>query len=150
MSSTLLTETNGEAFADLQAEQIERYRAAWKNAGHTNNAPRVSVSRSIFPLVSDHDHQIFGSQAHSQDQVGRIDGLVSTFGRTYAAEPDKLVEQLRNDAAVMSADTLMLTIPNQLGVELNLNILRNFAEHVAPELGWKPNTEGPVTGYTIK
>lgn len=150
MSSTLLTETNGEAFADLQAEQIERYRAAWKNAGHANNAPRVSVSRSIFPLVSDHDHQIFGSQAHSQDQVGRIDGLVSTFGRTYAAEPDKLVEQLRNDAAVMSADTLMLTIPNQLGVELNLNMLRNFAEHVAPELGWKPNTEGPVTGYTIK
>lgn len=149
MSSTLLTETNGEAFADLQAEQISRFRDTWKKAGHANKTPRVSVSRSVFPLVSDLDRQIFGNQAQSHDQVGRIDGFTSTFGRTYAAEPDKLIEQLRADAAVMSADTLMLTIPNQLGVEYNLSILQNFAEHVAPELGWKPNWEGPVTGYEV-
>jgi hypothetical protein len=49
----------------------------------------------------------------------------------------------------MSADTLMLTIPSQAGVELNLHILENFAKHVAPELGWKPNTEGPVQGDPI-
>lgn len=146
MSSTLLTEANGEAFADLQAEQISRYRAAWDHPF----TPRVSVSRSIFPLISDEDRQLFGPQRQDRDQVGSIDGFTSTFGRTYAAEPDQLIEQLRNDAAVMSADTLMLTIPNQLGVDANYRILKNFAEHVAPALGWQPNTAGPVTGYPIK
>ena len=78
-----------------------------------------------------------------------IDGFRSTFGKTYAAEPDVLVEQLTADAAIAAADTVMLTIPSQLGPELNLRILENFAKHVAPALGWKPNTEGPVQGYSI-
>jgi hypothetical protein len=51
-----------------------------------------------------------------------------------------LVEQLQQDAAVMSADTLMLTIPSQLGVAFNLHVVESFAKHVAPALGWKPNT----------
>src|SRR5699024_11544815 len=80
------------------------------------------------------------------DQIGIIDGHRSTFGRTFVGEPDQLIEELTADAAVMSADTLMLTVPSQLGVELNLHILENFATHVAPALGWKPNTEGPVVG----
>lgn len=39
--------------------------------------------------------------------------------------------------------------PNQLGPEYNLHVLQAFAEHVAPALGWKPNTEGPVAGDAI-
>ena len=39
--------------------------------------------------------------------------------------------------------------PNQLGPEYNLHVLQAFAEHVAPALGWKPNTEGPVQGDPI-
>ena len=76
------------------------------------------------------------------DQVGVIDGIRSTFGKTYAAAPDVLVEQLLGDAAIRSADTLMLTIPSQLGVEFNLRVVESFAKYVAPALGWKPNTEG--------
>ncbi|WP_082418139.1 nucleotidyltransferase family protein [Flaviflexus massiliensis] len=53
-------------------------------------------------------------------------------------EPDRLVEQLRADAAVMSADTLMLTIPNQVGTQYYLHVLESFAKYVAPELGWEP------------
>ena len=149
MSSTLLTEATGQAFGDLQAEQIDRYRTAWKAAGH-DWTPRVSVSRSVFPLMNAQDQMYFGLRSgDSADQVGVIDGFRSTFGKTYAAEPDVLIEQLRDDAAVMSADTLMLTIPAQLGVEYNLHVLRSFAEHVAPTLGWKPNTDGPVQGDPI-
>jgi hypothetical protein len=51
---------------------------------------------------------------------------------------------LKADPAIAAADTVMLTIPSQLGVDYNLHVLRAFAEHVAPELGWRPNTEGPV------
>ncbi|WP_454132369.1 LLM class flavin-dependent oxidoreductase [Microbacterium lacticum] len=139
MSSTLLTEADGRHFDLLQAEQIDRFRAAWTEAGHPGT-PRVSVSRSVFPITTAEDELYFG---HSQegDGIGYIDGFRSTFGKTYAASPDVLVEQLKQDAAVMSADTLMLTIPSQLGVAFNLHVVEEFAKHVAPALGWKPNTE---------
>lgn len=146
MSSTLLTEATGATFGELQAEQIDRYREAFAEAGHAHR-PRVSVSRSVFPVVTEQDAVMFGLRSGSgADQIGIIDGMRSTFGRTYVGEPDLLVEQLKEDAAVMSADTLMLTIPSQLGVDLNLHILESFAQHVAPALGWKPNTAGPVVG----
>lgn len=149
MSSTLLTEATGQPFHELQREQIDLFRAAYKDAGHTG-APRVSVSRSVFPLVSDMDRAYFGLRSEDgDDQIGIIDGMRSTFGKTYAAEPDVLISQLKQDEAVMSADTLMLTIPNQLGPDYNLHVLQAFAEHVAPALGWKPNTEGPVQGDAI-
>src|SRR5699024_2194068 len=116
-------------------------------AGHTR-PPRVSVSRSVFPIMNANDEAYFGRR-DSQDQIGMIDGFRSTFGKTYADEPDSLIEQLLADEAVMAADTLMLTIPNQLGPEYNLHILESFAKHVAPALGWKPNTEGPVYGDEV-
>ncbi len=138
MSSTLLTEERGIPFSELQAQQIDAYRAAWAEAGHPGQ-PRISVSRSVFPILTDEDRLYFGRGAGS-DQIGVIDGLLSTFGRTYAAEPDVLIEQLRSDRAVMDADTLMLTIPSQLGVDFNLRIAASFASHVAPALGWTPTT----------
>ena len=134
MSSTLLTSADGRPFDILQAEQIDAFRAAWREAGHAGQ-PRVSVSRSIFPLVTAEDHMYFGGRQDG-DQIGVIDGMRSTFGKTYAAEPDALIEQLQNDAAIRSADTLMLTIPSQLGVEFNLRVVETFAKHVAPALGW--------------
>ncbi|UOQ56320.1 LLM class flavin-dependent oxidoreductase [Leucobacter allii] len=149
MSSTLLTEATGEAFHVLQRQQIEGFREAYREAGH-RGTPRVSVSRSVFPIVSAEDEQYFGLRGRDgQDQIGVIDGFRSTFGKTYADTPDRLIEQLRADEAVMAADTLMLTIPNQLGVAYCVHILESFAQYVAPELGWKPNTEGPVEGYAI-
>lgn len=149
MSSTLLTEATGQPMHVLQREQIDAFRQAYKDAGHTGT-PRVSVSRSVFPLISDMDRAYFGLRSEeSHDQIGIIDGMRSTFGKTYAAEPDVLIEQLKADEAVMSADTLMLTIPNQLGPDYNLHVLQAFAEHVAPALGWRPNTEGLVEGDAI-
>lgn len=49
---------------------------------------------------------------------GMIDDTTgAVFGRSYAAEPDVLVKQLREDEAIEAADTLLLTIPNQLGAD---------------------------------
>ena len=149
MSSTLLTEATGQPFHELQAEQIEAFRRAYREAGHTGR-PRVSVSRSIFPIVNELDARYFGDgRDEGSDQVGIIDGFQSTFGKTYAAEPDALIEQLKADSAVQAADTVMLTVPNQLGVAYNLHVLESFAKHVAPALGWKPNTQGPVEGDPV-
>ena len=136
MSSTLLTEDTGVPFSQLQAEQIQRFRDAWKAAGHAGE-PRVSVSRSIFPVVSDMDRAYFGHETRSSDQVGYLDGGPARFGKTYAGEPEQLVKELADDEAIASADTLLLTIPNQLGVDYNAHVLDAVVRHLAPELGWR-------------
>jgi alkanesulfonate monooxygenase SsuD/methylene tetrahydromethanopterin reductase-like flavin-dependent oxidoreductase (luciferase family) len=136
MSSTLLTEDTGVPFHQLQAEQIQRFRDAWKAAGHQRE-PRISVSRSIFPIVSDADDAYFGQAADSQDQVGYLDGGLARFGKTYAAEPDQLVKELADDEAIAAADTLLLTVPNQLGVDYNAHLIESVVRYVAPELGWR-------------
>lgn len=136
-SSTLKDDETGEPLHIQQAKQIRAYRAAWKEAGHARE-PRVSVSRSIFALVNDMDRAYFGQSAKDQDSIGFIDEKTrAVFGRSYAAEPDKLVEQLAKDEAIAEADTLLLTVPNQLGVDYNAHVIEAILTHVAPALGWR-------------
>jgi alkanesulfonate monooxygenase SsuD/methylene tetrahydromethanopterin reductase-like flavin-dependent oxidoreductase (luciferase family) len=136
-SSTLKYDEGGLPFHVQQAEQIRGYRAAWKEAGHERQ-PRVSVSRSIFALVDDRDRAYFGHERQGEDQVGFIDERTrAIFGRSYAAEPDLLIEQLKKDEAIAEADTLLLTVPNQLGVEYNAHVIEAILTHVAPALGWR-------------
>jgi len=136
-SSTLKFDESGEPFHVQQAKQIRAFRAAWKEAGHTRT-PRVSVSRSIFALIDDRDRAYFGRGEQDGDQFGYIDGpRKAVFGRSYAAEPDVLVEQLKKDAAIAEADTLLLTVPNQLGVAYNAHVLEAILTTVAPALKWR-------------
>jgi alkanesulfonate monooxygenase SsuD/methylene tetrahydromethanopterin reductase-like flavin-dependent oxidoreductase (luciferase family) len=135
-SSTLKFDEGGKPFHVQQAEQIRAYRAAWKEAGHARE-PRVSVSRSIFALVNDMDRAYFGGD-RSQDHFGYIEpNKMAVFGRSYAAEPDVLVEELRQDEAIAEADTLLLTVPNQLGVDYNAHVIEAILKDVAPGLGWR-------------
>ncbi|MFN3707260.1 LLM class flavin-dependent oxidoreductase [Microcella sp.] len=135
MSSTLLTEDTGVPFDELQAEQIQVFRDAWADAGHAHQ-PRVSVSRSVIPLIDDETEYYFGlhAQAEQRDQVGILDGARSRFGRQYIGTPDRLAEELSRDQAVQAADTLLITVPNQLGVEFNARILDAIVRDVAPAL----------------
>ena len=136
-SSTLKDDETGEPFHVQQAAQIRAYREAWKVAGHSR-APRVSVSRSIFALVDDRDRAYFGRGGKEEDSIGFIDeNTRAIFGRSYAAEPDALIRQLAEDEAVAEADTLLLTVPNQLGVDYNAHVIEAILKHVAPELGWR-------------
>ncbi len=136
-SSTLKDDETGEPFHVQQAAQIRAFRKAWEEAGHARK-PRVSVSRSIFALVTDRDRAYFGREGADADQIGYIDEKTrAIFGRSYAAEPDVLVEQLRNDEGIAEADTLLLTVPNQLGVDYNAHVIEAILTHVAPALGWR-------------
>jgi alkanesulfonate monooxygenase SsuD/methylene tetrahydromethanopterin reductase-like flavin-dependent oxidoreductase (luciferase family) len=135
-SSTLVMAESNKPFHIQQAEQIAAFRAAWAEAGHTRT-PRVSVSRSIFALVNDMDRAYFGGD-QSQDHFGYIEpGKQAVFGRSYAAEPDELIRQLSKDEAIKAADTLLLTVPNQLGVAYNAHVIESILKHVAPGLGWR-------------
>jgi alkanesulfonate monooxygenase SsuD/methylene tetrahydromethanopterin reductase-like flavin-dependent oxidoreductase (luciferase family) len=136
-SSTLKNDETGEPFHIQQAAQIRAYRAAWKEAGHART-PRVSVSRSIFALVNDMDRAYFGRGDREEDTIGFLDAQTrAIFGRSYAAEPDVLIEQLRADEAIAEADTLLLTVPNQLGVAYNAHVMEAILKMVAPSLGWR-------------
>jgi alkanesulfonate monooxygenase SsuD/methylene tetrahydromethanopterin reductase-like flavin-dependent oxidoreductase (luciferase family) len=136
-SSTLKIDESGKPFHVQQAEQIRLFRAAWKEAGHTRT-PRVSVSRSIFALIDDRDRAYFGRDNESEDQVGFLSEKErAIFGRSYAAEPDALIAQLKGDEAIAEADTLLLTVPNQLGVDYNAHVIEAILTHVAPGMGWR-------------
>jgi alkanesulfonate monooxygenase SsuD/methylene tetrahydromethanopterin reductase-like flavin-dependent oxidoreductase (luciferase family) len=136
-SSTLKIDENGKPFHVQQAEQIRLFRASWAEAGHART-PRVSVSRSIFALVDDRDRAYFGRGGDDKDQIGFLTETErAIFGRSYAAEPDVLVNELRSDEAVAEADTLLLTVPNQLGVDYNAHVIEAILKHVAPALGWR-------------
>ncbi|HEX4444551.1 MAG TPA: LLM class flavin-dependent oxidoreductase [Galbitalea sp.] len=141
MSSTLLTEDTGVPFGDLQAEQIQQFRDAWKTAGWERQ-PRVSVSRSILPITTDEDRAYFGgrrSVEDAHDQVGYLDATtIARFGKSYIGDPEKIVAELLEDAAVREADTVLLTVPNQLGVQYNTHLLETVAQHIAPAIGWEP------------
>jgi len=133
-SSTLLTEDTGVPFDQLQAEQIRLYREAWAEQGWERE-PRVSVSRSVLPITEDIDRRYFGGQSHG-DQVGLLGGTEARFGRTYVGEPDRIAAELAADEAVRAADTVLFTVPNQLGVAYNARILATIAAEIAPAIGW--------------
>lgn len=136
-SSTLKWDETGEPFHIQQAKQIRIYRQAWKEAGHARE-PRVSVSRSIFALMDDRDRMYFGAEKdRGQDVTGVIDDTQAIFGRSYSAEPDRLIGMLKEDEAIAEADTLLLTVPNQLGVDYNVHVLEAILKHVAPGMGWR-------------
>jgi hypothetical protein len=88
-------------------------------------------------LVDDRDRAYFGGN-ESEDHFGYIEPeKLAVFGRSYAAEPDVLIEQLKGDEAIAEADTLLLTVPNQLGVDYNAHVIEAILTHVAPALGWR-------------
>jgi alkanesulfonate monooxygenase SsuD/methylene tetrahydromethanopterin reductase-like flavin-dependent oxidoreductase (luciferase family) len=136
-SSTLKEDEGGEPLHVQQRKQIEAYRAAWQEAGHTRT-PRVSVSRSIFPIVDDRDRAYFGAGPRDRDKIGYIDASTrAIFGRQYAGEPDELIDELAEDEAIAAADTLLVTVPNTLGVDYNAHLIESILKHVAPGLGWR-------------
>jgi len=136
MSSTLMLEDKGVPFDQQQAEQIRLYREEWVKAGYTR-VPRVSVSRSVIPIIDADSARYFGRRAQedSQDYTGIIDNTFSRFGRSYIGEPDLIAEELARDAAVQAADTVLLTVPNQqLGVDFNLRMLESIVKDIKPAL----------------
>jgi len=136
-SSTLKYDENGKPFHIQQAEQIRLYKEAWKKAGHQRE-PRVAVSRSIFALINDQDRSYFGHEGKGKDSFGYIEqDRRAVFGKSYAAEPEKLIAELSQDEAIKEADTLLLTIPNTLGVDYNVHVLSTILKYIAPELGWR-------------
>jgi alkanesulfonate monooxygenase SsuD/methylene tetrahydromethanopterin reductase-like flavin-dependent oxidoreductase (luciferase family) len=136
-SSTLKADETGQPFHMQQAAQIRAFREAWAETGHAR-APRVSVSRNIVALVSDEDRAYFGPGGEDADQVGYLgEARRAIFGRSYVAEPDRLIDQLRQDEAIAEADTLLITVPNQLGVAYNAHLLEAILTHIAPALGWR-------------
>jgi alkanesulfonate monooxygenase SsuD/methylene tetrahydromethanopterin reductase-like flavin-dependent oxidoreductase (luciferase family) len=137
MSSTLKNDESGEPFHVQQAKQLRVFKEAW-DAEKWGFEPRTSVSRSIVAITSDEDRRYFLGGHDSEDQIGHIDEQTrAIFGRSYTDEPDRLIEQLRYDEAIAEADTLLITVPNQLGVRYAAHVMESIITEVAPALGWR-------------
>ena len=138
MSSTLMLEDKGIPFDQQQAQQIRLFRSEWVKTGNSG-VPRVSVSRSVLPVIDETSARYFGRRAaeDSQDYTGIIDNSFSRFGRSYIGDPADIAEELARDEAVQVADTVLLTIPNQLGVDFNLKMLEVIVKEIKPALTTK-------------
>jgi hypothetical protein len=119
-------------------QDVSRRRHHPGRGGHVSGRPLQLSSRTRDRSSDERDFAFFGWRGQDEDQIGYIDvPHRAIFGRTYAAEPDELTEQLRGDEAIAEADTLLLTVPNQLGVDYNVHALESILTAVAPALGWR-------------
>ena len=138
--------------AELDAEERRDRRALPRPAGQRRSAPTARPGRRPATRASRASRSaaassrwsttatapISATAARAEDQIGFIDeNTRAIFGRSYAAEPDVLIEQLKADEAIAEADTLLLTVPNQLGVDYNAHVIEAILTHVAPALGWR-------------
>ena len=137
-SSTLKNDETGEPFHVQQAAQIralprrlEGGRARARAAGLGQPQHLRAGGRSRPRLFRPRRRE------RGPDRLHRRATTRAIFGRSYAAEPDVLVEQLAEDEAIAEADTLLLTVPNQLGVDYNAHVIEAILKHVAPALGWR-------------
>ena len=121
-SSTLKIDESGKPFHVQQAEQIRLYREAWKEAGHTRT-PRVSVSRSIFALVDERDRMYFGRDGEDGDQIGMLSETSAPSSAAVTPPSRTRWSSSSQDEAIAEADTLLLTVPNQLGVDYNAHVI---------------------------
>ena len=106
MSSTLKKDESGEPLHVQQRKQIEAFREWARPNGFT---PWFRCARS--PIRND-PPPLFMGGGDAATSMG-TSTTWAVFGRTYADEPDALIEQLRADEAIAAADTLMLTAPTQ-------------------------------------
>ena len=93
------------------------------------------------PIVDDDSRAYFSGNRSGGEGIGSIEGIDSRFGPSYYGTPEQLVEQLRHDVALAAADMVLLTVPNQLGVNVNARILEGV-HAVGAALGW--NTPAPA------
>ena len=137
-SSTLLVEDTGVPFGELQAEQIDLFRDAWIAAGWERE-PRVSVSRSVLPIVTDEDRLYFGGRDESQDQLGQLEGTTARFGRSYAGEPDRIAAGARQGPRRADGrhGAAHGSQPARRRV-LRRACSRSIARDIAPAFGWSP------------
>ena len=137
MSSTLLVEDTGVPFDELQAEQIARFRTAWADAGW-DRTPRVSVSRSVLPMVSDRGPSVLRLRARRRARTRWASSRACGPGSARATSASPTCSRSNcQDAAVQDADTLLITVPNMLGVDYNATLLESILNHVAPAAGWR-------------
>ena len=92
------------------------------------------------PIVNDEDRRYFGARARRETRSASSTGGAPGSARATSASPTCIAEELAEDAAVRAADTLLLTVPNQLGVDYNARLLENIVRHVAPAIGWAPKS----------
>ena len=137
MSSTLLTEDTGVPFHELQAEQIQLFRDCVGGRRSRARAAGVGQPQHLPDRRAIWTGSSSGGSATPPTRSGWLDGSNARFGRTYAGEPDKLIAELAEDEAIAAADTLLLTVPNQLGVDYNAHVIESVVTHLAPELGWR-------------
>ena len=139
-------QSNGTNGQHREVEVQQRHRVVIRFAGDSGDGMQLTGDRFTSEAAA------FGNDLATQPNFpaeirapqGTLPG-VSSFQLHFADydiltpgdQPDVLVAQLKGDEAIAEADTLLLTVPNQLGVDYNAHVIEAILKHVAPGLGWR-------------
>ena len=107
--------------------------------------PNVGKSTLFNRLTRTRDALVADMPGLTRDRhygIGRLGDrpffVVDTGGLEPAAKVGILAQMARQaDQAIAEADTLLLTVPNQLGVDYNAHVIETILKEVAPALGWR-------------
>lgn len=118
-----------------QKEHIKHYLAAWQKAGHTRK-PRIAVIRELVPLDSEKEKQQFDQVTEKLHTLWPNHKKArNVFEEGYKGSSDEIVELMKNDEAAMLADTIMVPVANEIGMDFNLRLLEKVVKQIAPQLG---------------
>lgn len=129
-SSALFADDAGDSpdAAQLQAEQIRAFRAAYPEG----NQARAAQTMMVIPTDSATREQETKYRAYAGEQMPGAPDLIGTS--------DEIAEALLSHAGYLEVDEAVMTLPLGLAAEDYTQILTDIATRVGPALGWKPRS----------
>jgi len=104
-------------------------RIGFLSFGHWAESPGSAVRSAKDALLQSIDLAVAAEELGADGAYFRVHHFAHQLG-----SPCPL---LAADEAIAAADTLLLTVPNTLGVAYNAHVIESILKYVAPELGWR-------------
>jgi alkanesulfonate monooxygenase SsuD/methylene tetrahydromethanopterin reductase-like flavin-dependent oxidoreductase (luciferase family) len=123
------------SFFETQQRHIEIFRAAWSRP----TPPRIALGRVIVPTDSAdasirRRYAAFGESRRARTLAPQGERR-TLFARDLVGTAEQILEQLAQDPILPQVTELRLELPYDLALEQYEQILTDFSERIAPELG---------------
>ena len=130
-------------FFVTQAKQLDVYLHGWG----AKTPPRVALGRVIVPTDSADEssrrrYAAFAESRHARTLAPQGERRI-LFTRDLVGSSDQILETLRRDPILPEVSELRLELPYDLEPQQYVQILSDFVEKIAPQLGWR-HPDGPL------
>ena len=125
-------------FFATQRRHLDLFHQGWSSA----EPPRVALGRVIVPTDSADAASRARYAAFAESRIARTLGPQGErrilFARDLVGRSEDILDALQHDPIVHHVEELRLELPYDLSFAQYRQILTDFAENIAPSLGWRP------------